>query len=61
MLAHIDVVQQALVPGTAPYQYTNFVERHGGRERFHDAATLARLQQVRAAYDPEGRFSGSHP
>jgi hypothetical protein len=61
VLAHIDVVQQAMRPWTTRLQYANYVERHGGRDRFHDAATLARLRQVRAAYDPDGRFSGSHP
>jgi len=60
--AHLRVVEHALSPWSAPLHYANFDERSsGGRERFHDRATLRRLHAVKARVDPNNLFIASHP
>jgi FAD/FMN-containing dehydrogenase len=46
---------------SADLHYANFDERPaGGRRRFHDQASLERLQAIKAKVDPAGLFTGSH-
>jgi FAD/FMN-containing dehydrogenase len=60
--AHIQMVEQALLPWAASIHYANFDERPGGgRNRFHDRTTLERLGAVKARVDPTGMFTGAHP
>ena len=60
--AHIGVVDRCLAPHAAELQYPNLDERpDGGRARFHDPATLRRLQSVKARVDPDELFTGAHP
>jgi FAD/FMN-containing dehydrogenase len=40
--------------------YPNFVEEPADASAFFDAATSARLQAVKAAYDPTNVFVGNH-
>jgi len=47
----------------APYrvgEYPNFVEAPTDARRFFDAATWARLQRVKSAYDPGDLLRGNH-
>jgi FAD/FMN-containing dehydrogenase len=58
---HVQLVEQALLPWAASIHYANFDERPGGgRNRFHDQATLERLRAVKARVDPTGMFTGAH-
>ena len=60
--AHVRVVEHALAPWSAELHYANFDEHSsGGRERFHDRATLRRLQAVKARVDPNNLFTAGHP
>ena len=60
--AHVQLVEQALLPWAASIHYANFDERpSGGRSRFHDQATLERLRAVKTRVDPTGMFTGAHP
>jgi FAD/FMN-containing dehydrogenase len=60
--AHVQLVEQALLPWAASIHYANFDERHGGgRNRFHDRTTLKRLRALAARVDPTGIFTGAHP
>jgi FAD/FMN-containing dehydrogenase len=60
--AHVQLVEQALLPWAASIHYANFDERPGGgRNRFHDRTTLERLRAVKARVDPTGMFTGAHP
>jgi FAD/FMN-containing dehydrogenase len=60
--AHVRLIEQALLPWAASIHYANFDERAGGgRNRFHDRATLERLRAVKARVDPAGMFTGTHP
>jgi FAD/FMN-containing dehydrogenase len=60
--AHVQLVEQALLPWAASIHYANFDERPGGgRNRFHDRTTLERLRAVKARVDPSGTFTGAHP
>ncbi len=55
-LDHLD----ASVAANRVGRYPNFVERPAQARQFFDASTWARLQSVKAAYDPEGIFRGNH-
>jgi FAD/FMN-containing dehydrogenase len=60
--AHLQVVQQALLPWSASIHYANFDEQPGGsRNRFHDRPTLERLLAIKSRVDPNGVFTGAHP
>jgi FAD/FMN-containing dehydrogenase len=60
--ARVGLVEQALLPWAASIHYPNFDERPGGgRNRFHDRATLERLRSVKSRVDPTGVFTGAHP
>jgi FAD/FMN-containing dehydrogenase len=60
--AHVRAVERALLPWAASIHYANFDERPGGgRNRFHDHATLDRLRAVKARVDPTRMFTGTHP
>jgi FAD/FMN-containing dehydrogenase len=60
--AHVQLVEQALLPWAASIHYANFDERPGGgRNRFHDRATLERLRTIKTRVDPTGVFTGAHP
>jgi FAD/FMN-containing dehydrogenase len=60
--AHVKLVERALGPWSAGIQYANFDEQSAGRrDRFHDRATLERLQAVKSRVDPTGVFSCGHP
>jgi FAD/FMN-containing dehydrogenase len=59
---HVQLVEQALLPWAASIQYANFDESPGGgRNRFHDRASLERLRAVKSRVDPNGLFTGAHP
>jgi FAD/FMN-containing dehydrogenase len=59
---HVDRVHTDLAPwADTGRHYLNFAERPIGSERLFGSATHARLCEVRAAYDPEGRFLANHP
>ena len=60
--AHVQLVERALRPWSASIHYANFDEHSaGGRNRFHDRATLERLQAVKSRVDPTGVFTCGHP
>jgi FAD/FMN-containing dehydrogenase len=60
--AHVQLVEQALLPWASSIHYANFDERPGGgRNRFHDHRTLERLRAVKTRVDPTGMFTGAHP
>ena len=59
--AHVQLVEQALAPWSASIHYANFDEHSAGtRERFHDRATLERLEAVKSRVDPTGVFTCGH-
>jgi FAD/FMN-containing dehydrogenase len=59
---HVQIVEHALLPWAASVHYANFDERPGGgRNRFHDRATLERLRAVKSRVDPGALFTGAHP
>jgi hypothetical protein len=57
---HLDRLRDTLRDWTAPTSYLNFAERPGNGP-FADAATLDRLRQVKAQYDPTDLVRGNHP
>jgi hypothetical protein len=60
--AHVQVVERALGPWSASIHYANFDEHSaGGRDRFHDRATLERLRAVKSRVDQTGLFTCGHP
>jgi FAD/FMN-containing dehydrogenase len=60
--ARVRLVERALSPWSASIHYANFDERSaGGRDRFHDRATLQRLKAVKSQVDPAGVFTSAHP
>ncbi len=52
-------MEEALAPHRAGH-YPNFVERPSDASGFFDAATWARLRQVKERYDPADLFRGNH-
>jgi hypothetical protein len=51
--AYVQLVEQALAPWSASIHYANFDDRpEGGRDRFHDRATLEHLGAVKSQVDP---------
>lgn len=60
--AHVRVVEHAPFPCSAEFLHASFDERlSGGRERFHDWATLRRLHAVKVRCDPNNFFISGHP
>jgi FAD/FMN-containing dehydrogenase len=60
--AHVQLVEQALLPWASSIHYAAFDERpSGGRNRFHDKATLEHLRVVKTRFDTAGMFTGAHP
>ncbi len=57
--AALEQVDAALAPHRVG-RYPNFVEQPFRAREFFDDPTWARLQAVKAAYDPEGLFRGNH-
>jgi FAD/FMN-containing dehydrogenase len=60
--AHIGRIKAALEPWTAGREYWNFTERDvADAAGFFEPEVYARLQDVKAAYDPADVFRGNHP
>ncbi len=57
--ASLEALERAMLPYRAG-DYPNFVEEPVDTSRFFDAATWARLQRVKAHYDPADLFRGNH-
>jgi Berberine and berberine like len=59
--AHIERVTERMAPWSGG-AYLNFCERKGGgAARAFDAASLARLRDVKARYDAGNLFRSNHP
>jgi hypothetical protein len=58
--ATIGRVKAALGADAAGREYLNFAERPGAARGAFDETTIARLDTVRAQYDPEGLFRSAH-
>jgi hypothetical protein len=58
--AHVKEVRQALEPWSATRRYLNFVDVPAPAALSFDEDTYARLQEVKAAYDPDGIFRANH-
>jgi FAD/FMN-containing dehydrogenase len=59
----VDAALKAVDAAVRPYRtgyYPNFVEEPADASNFFDATTWARLQAVKAAYDPADIFVGNH-
>jgi FAD binding domain/Berberine and berberine like len=59
--AHVAALKAALAPWAARRDYFNFADRQDDAESLFPADTYRGLQWVKAAYDPEELFRGSHP
>jgi hypothetical protein len=59
--ASLTALEEATAPWGTTTEYLNFVERPSGASSFFEPPTLRRLQTVRAAIDPAGRFRSNHP
>jgi hypothetical protein len=57
--ASLAALDRAVLPYRAG-DYPNFVEEPVDTSRFFDAATWARLREVKAAYDPSDLFRGGN-
>jgi hypothetical protein len=57
--ASLRALERAVLPYRAG-DYPNFVEEPVDASRFFDAATWARLREVKALYDPTQLFRGNH-
>lgn len=58
---HADRIAEAVSPWASPRSYLSFVEREATAEVGFDAATYARLQDVKRAVDPDDLFQSNHP
>ena len=58
--AHVKKVHQALEPWSATRRYLNFVDQPAPAAQSFDEDTYSRLQEVKAAYDPDGVFRANH-
>lgn len=56
----LDGLAAAFAPSRAARDFTNFAERPGTTARLYPPETYARLQEVKRAYDPGGRFLAAH-
>jgi FAD binding domain len=59
VVAGLDALSAAVKPHHAG-DYPNFVEEPADASAFFDAATWARLREVKALYDPRDLFKGNH-
>lgn len=57
----LDAVRDALATGRAQRAYMNFCERPTAPGKLFAADTLHRLQQGKAAQDPDDLFRSNHP
>jgi FAD/FMN-containing dehydrogenase len=57
---HLDALERGLRPWDAGREYLNFAERPVTPDRLFADDAYHRLQQVRATYDPDGRFVANH-
>jgi hypothetical protein len=58
---HAQTVKDALAPWATGRGYFNFSDRPLDGRSLYPPATYLRLQEVKAAYDPEELFRASHP
>lgn len=58
---HAQTVKDALAPWAAGRGFFNFSDSPLDGQRLYPPATYLRLQDVKAAYDPDERFRASHP
>jgi hypothetical protein len=59
--AHVELVQNALLPWDSGRMYLNFAEKRQGGERLFGDLNYRRLQTVKAAVDPDDVFRSNHP
>jgi hypothetical protein len=57
---YVTRVSDTLAPWDAGRTYPNFADRPVDGDRLIGAEAHRRLREVRAAYDPEGRFQANH-
>jgi FAD/FMN-containing dehydrogenase len=61
MRAQAQTVKDALTPWHASYDYYNFAETPGDAHAVLPPASHRRLQQIKAAYDPDQAIISTHP
>jgi FAD/FMN-containing dehydrogenase len=61
IVRHLDEVTTAVGPWDAGRRFLNFADRPVEAGHLFAPERYARLRQVRAAYDPDGRFVANHP
>ena len=59
--AHVQAVKDALGPWHAGYDYYNFAETPAAASAVLPPASYRRLQQIKAAYDPDQMIISAHP
>src|SRR5262249_9137912 len=59
--AHVQAVKDALAPWHASYDYYNFDETPAPAAAVLPPASVRRLQQIKAAYDPGQMIISAHP
>ena len=59
--AHVQAVKDALAPWHAGYDYYNFAETPAAASAVLPPASYRRLQQIKAAYDPDQAIISAHP
>jgi len=58
---HAQTVKDALAPWAEARGYFNFSDRPLDGQSLYPPATYFRLQEIKAAYDPDELFRASHP
>ena len=59
--AHVQVVKDALAPWHASYDYYNFEETPAAAAAVLPPASVRRLQEIKASYDPDQVIISAHP
>ena len=59
--SHVQALKDALAPWHAGYDYYNFVETPAEAEVVLPPESYARLQKIKAAYDPDQAIISAHP
>src|SRR5262249_61267762 len=59
--ARVQAVKDALAPWHASYDYYNFEETPAGAAAVLPPASFRRLQEIKAAYDPDQAIISAHP